>query len=623
MPAHLHWLPEPPPQWTENLAAAKNEAAGPGQWELLIRLANYRLDFVQTGRLDRTLRKLSGAVSEIPGTKSLRVALLGSSTVTHLVPGIRVGALRRGIRATVYEGGYGQYRQELTDHSSGLHQFRPNVVLFALDARHLLGSEEATVDRAAENLAACWQLARESFGCTVIQQTILPVLSPFLGNNEHRLPDSPHWKIQELNFRLRGLAAASGVHLLAIDKYAELDGVKEWHDPAFWNRAKQEVHVRVSHIYGDLVGRLLAAEQGRSYKCLALDLDNTLWGGVIGDDGIGGILLGQGHAVGEAYVDFQRYIKELARRGVILAVCSKNDEVNARQPFKEHPEMVIREADVACFVANWDDKASNLRRIAATLNIGLDSIVFVDDNPFERNLVRAELPMVAVPELPEDPSFYASCLSQTGYFEALHITDEDHDRVRQYRENAERDQLRQNTTDMAGYLTSLNMELFWKPFDPVSLSRVVQLINKTNQFNLTTRRYSAADVTGLMADSNVMTLHFRLTDRFGDNGIIAIVIGKLTSELDLLIDTWLMSCRVLGRQVEETTLDVLAAAARIRGARTLTGEYLPTAKNGMVKDHYRKLGFTLVSEKEDGSSLWALDLATYEERASAVRVLQA
>jgi FkbH-like protein len=367
----------------------------------------------------------------------------------------------------------------------------------------------------------------------------------------------------------------------------------------------------------------MAAEQGRSYKCIALDLDNTLWDGVIGDDGLSGIGLGQGHAVGEAYVEFQRYLQNLGKRGVILAVCSKNDEVNARLPFQQHPDMVLREADISCFVANWSDKAANLRHIASTLNIGVDSIVFVDDNPFERNLVREALPSVAAPELPQDPSAYVSCLSEAGYFEALSLTDEDLVRVEQYRANADREQVRQSSTDMAGYLQALNMELTWNKVDGISLPRVVQLINKTNQFNLTTKRYSESDVRALIDDQNAVSLHLRLTDRFGDNGIIAVVIAKLVADGGLLIDSWLMSCRVLGRQVEETTLNLLAGQAKTLGAWKLIGEYIPTPKNGIVKEHYAKLGFVPTGNQPDGSSQWTLDLNNYDERPSPIRVLKA
>ena len=231
------------------------------------------------------------------------------------------------------------------------------------------------------------------------------------------------------------------MQVLSVDSRVQMDGVREWHDPVLWHRAKQEIHPGVSHVYGDLLGRMLAASQGRSSKCLVLDLDNTLWGGAIGDDGLDGILLGQGSAVGEAYVAFQRYVRELSRRGVILAICSKNDASNALAPFERHPEMVLHRDDFACIVANWEDKASNLRHIAKTLDIGLDALVFVDDNPAERELVRQELPMVQTPELPEDPSHYVSCLSDAGYFEALSVTAEDRDHTQQYRAHAEVQQL--------------------------------------------------------------------------------------------------------------------------------------------------------------------------------------
>ncbi|MEJ1964029.1 MAG: HAD-IIIC family phosphatase [Gammaproteobacteria bacterium] len=342
-----------------------------------------------------------------------------------------------------------------------------------------------------------------------------------------------------------------------------------------------------------------------------LDLDNTLWGGVIGDDGLEGIRLGQGSAVGEAYLEFQHYVRDLGRRGIILAVCSKNDIENARSPFEKHPEMVLKSEHIACFVANWSDKAGNLRSIAEQLNIGLDSLVFADDNPFERNIVRRELPQVAVPELPEDPALYGRAIADAGYFEALRITPEDFERGGQYRANVAREQLKASHTDVEGYLRSLNMEMRWQPFDRVGLQRVVQLINKTNQFNLTTRRYTEGDVVAVMEDPRALTLQIRLLDQFGDNGIIGIVIGKPEGD-SIRLDTWLMSCRVLGRQVEEATLNLVAAEAQRLGVRQLIGEYLPSKKNGMVREHYRKLRFRPASEAADGATQWELPLSEFE-----------
>jgi FkbH-like protein len=373
--------------------------------------------------------------------------------------------------------------------------------------------------------------------------------------------------------------------------------------------------------YGDLVARLLAARAGRSYKCLVLDLDNTLWGGVIGDDGLNGIVLGQGSPLGEGFVAVQEYAKDLARRGIILAVCSKNDEANALEPFEKHPEMVLKRNDIASFRANWDDKASNIRAVAEELNIGLDSLVFLDDNPFERNLIRAHLPMVAVPEVPDDdPALVPRVLADAGYFESTGITDDDRQRAAQYQENRAREELRGAATDLEGYLRALDMRMIWSRFDTVGLQRVVQLINKTNQFNLTTRRHTEADVEAIMADRASFGLQLRLLDRFGDNGIIAVVIGRMTEPGAVTIDTWLMSCRVLGRGVETTTLNLVVEQARALGATRLIGEYVPTKKNGMVRDHYSRLGFSVVSQTPEGASIAVLDLAGFTPAASFITV---
>ncbi len=609
-PLQLAWLPEHL-NWNAQLDRARQMEPARAIKELVV-LANHRVDFIQTARLDRALLRIPSAerVSASSATP-IRLAVLGSSTLSHLIPAVRIGALRRGIHVDIYEAPYGMYRQELADRTSGLHDFKPDVVLLALDAYHLNGREGATWEEGLRAMEDCWSMTKRSLGAVVVQQTVLPVFHTLLGNNEHRHARSAQSSVWRLNHQLRDLADAQGVHLLAVDTLAAADGVNAWHDEALWHRSKQEIHPRVSHIYGDHVGRLLAAIRGRSRKCLVLDLDNTLWGGVIGDDGLAGIAIGQGSAVGEAHLSFQRYVRALAGRGVVLAVCSKNDEATALEAFDKHPEMLLGLQDIACFVANWDDKASNLRRIAQRLNIGVDSLVFADDNPFERNLVRQELPEVAVPELPEDPAGFAACIAAAGYFESLSVTTEDEARTAQYKANAEREQLRESVTDMGAYLASLKMELQYKRFDRIGLPRIVQLINKTNQFNLTTRRYTEPEVESLLIDASVLHLQFRLLDRFGDNGIIAVVIGRLNEGREMLLDTWLMSCRVLGRHVEAATLNVLAARARQMGASALVGVFRPSAKNGMVKDHYLKLGFE-PADAVDGETTWRLSLTTYD-----------
>jgi FkbH-like protein len=624
----LHWLPTHP-DWRQRLRAIPSDPAT--AWDNGVALANSRLNFVLTNALDETIRKIFPEGPEALPTKKVRLAVLGSSTLAHLLPAIRVAGLRRGIWIDTYENDYGQYLQELTDPDSELHAFRPTAVLVALDAYHLTAGVTATMepqdaDAALEEMQdrikETWRQARAAFKCPILQQAVLPLHRPVLGGNEHRLPGSKAWFVTRLNQAIRAIAEQEGVDLLAIDDRTAIDGAAKWHDTALWHRSKQEVSPTIAPLYGDLVGRWVAARQGRSYKCLVIDLDNTMWGGVIGDDGLEGIVLGQGSPLGEAYTAFQEYARELSRRGIILAVCSKNDEANALEPFEKHPEMVLKRGDIACFVANWDNKADNIRAIAAELNIGIDSLVFIDDNPFERNLIRQELPMVAVPEVSDDPTGYPIALADAGYFEGLSITDEDRERTAQYQGNREREALKASVTDLPAYLRGLEMELITRRFDKIGMQRIVQLINKSNQFNLTTKRYTEEDIVSVMADPEAFGLQLRLTDRFGDNGIIAIIIGRLRANKDLYIDTWLMSCRVLGRQVEPTTLNLICQEALKLGARRVVGEYIPTKKNGMVKEHYARLGFTVMETDPSGGNVNILDLGSFTPAETFIHVVE-
>lgn len=624
----LHWLPTYS-DWRPRLRALPADPAG--AWDKAVALANARLNFVLSNALDEMVRRVLPTGPETLPTKKVRLAVLGSSTLAHLLPAIRVAGLRRGIWIDTYENDYGQYLQELSDPGSPLHDSAPNAVLVALDAYHLTAgitsgmdveSADAHLTEMRDRIKEVWRLAREAFRCPIIQQAALPLHLSVLGNNEHRLPGSRAWFVSRLNTAIRAMAEEEGVDVLAIDDRAARDGIGKWHDTALWHRSKQEVSPTAGPMYGDLVGRWLAAKQGRSYKCLVLDLDNTVWGGVIGDDGLEGIALGQGSPLGEAYTAFQEYARELSRRGVILAVCSKNDEANALEPFEKHPEMVLKRGDIASFVANWSNKADNIRQIARELNIGLDSLCFIDDNPFERDLVRQELPMVAVPEVSDDPTGYPVALSDAGYFEGLAVTEEDRERTTQYQGNKAREALKAAVTDLPSYLRGLEMELVWRRFDKIGQQRIVQLINKSNQFNLTTKRYTDEDVLAVMADPTAFGLQLRLTDRFGDNGIIAIIIGRLQPNKDLYIDTWLMSCRVLGRQVEPTTLNLIARQAIAMGAKRLVGAYIPTKKNGMVKDHYARLGFTVMETDDAGGSRNILDLAAFTPAETFIHVTE-
>ncbi len=408
--------------------------------------------------------------------------------------------------------------------------------------------------------------------------------------------------------------------IVDIAQVAASVGLAAWHDARLWHGAKMPFAPDATPLYADHVCRVIGAARGKSRKCLVLDLDNTLWGGVIGDDGLEGIVLGNGNGVGEAHVAIQRLALDLRERGIILAVCSKNEEANALLPFKEHAEMLLREPHIACFVANWNDKAGNLRDIAATLNIGTDALVFLDDNPAEREIVRRELPEVAVPEVGADPADYPAMIARAGYFEAVSFSDEDRARAEMYRANAERRTAQSSVTNLAEYLASLDMTMTALPFDAVGRARISQLVNKSNQFNVTTRRYGENDIEAFEHDPDKFTLQVRLEDKFGDNGMISVIIFDKGADA-WRCDTWLMSCRVLGRGVEQAVLNEVAAAARAEGARALEASYIPTKKNGLVKDLFDKLGFAKAAEEADGTTHWALDLASYVPADLPIRIV--
>ena len=624
----MSWLPIAS-DFRGDLHAALETAKLTDRLEKLVSLAIYRIGFLETIQLDRAFGQLG--LKEAPGFLPIRLAVLASSTVDHLSPAIRVAGLRRRLLIDVHSGAYGQYRQDLFDPTSSLHQFAPQTILFSLTAREAIADVPlaATVAEVDESIArfmgelrSLWRRAREIFSATIIQQTFIDVTEPLFGNYDRFVPGAPAQVVTRLNDRLCEAAAQDGVLLLDVARASERDGIDAWFDAGRWLQGKLEIAPQAAPLYGDLVARILAAERGLSKKCLVLDLDNTLWGGVIGDDGLEGIVLGEGSAAGEAHLALQRYAKQLKERGVILAVCSKNDAGIAEAVFQKHPEMLLRRSDMAAFVANWEDKAENLRAIAARLNIGIDSLVFVDDNPVERARIRQNLPMIAVPELPEDAAGYVRCLADAGYFEAVAFTSEDRHRAEQYAANAEREALQESAQSMDEFLRGLKMSIMFGPFTNVDHTRVVQLINKTNQFNTTTRRYTSEEIANLTKQPNALTLQFRLLDRFGDNGLVsAMILRPSSGQEDVLeIDNWVMSCRVFGRQLEFEAMNIAVESARQRGARALIADYIATSKNKVISGLYPSLGFVAVNETAptNGATRWFLDLANYVVRDSQI-----
>jgi FkbH-like protein len=618
-PFGLPWLLPAPADFRTRLKAIR--AAAPFDPAALRALVQTALDATQ---LEQASRVVTARRDDLTGTglRPLRLAIVATHTAKGIAYALPAAGLRHSLLLDVDLADYGQAAQQLLDPASTLAQGRPDAVLLALDAQALglarpcldAVEAEATVTRALDYVAALRAGARTHAGAAVIVQTLVPPVESLFGSFDGQLAGTVPWLIDSFNTRLRQAVTGSGDLLLDTAFLAATIGLAQWHDARLWHDAKLPFALDAVPLYVDRLCALLAAFRGLARKCLVLDLDNTLWGGIIGDDGIDGILLGQGTGTGEAHLAVQAFALDLRARGVVLAVCSKNEDAAARLPFagtdRGHSEMLLREEHIAVFLANWTDKAQNLRAIAATLNIGTDALVFLDDNPAERAQVRRELPEVAVPEVGSDPADFVRILGQAGYFEAVAFGDEDRGRAAMYNANAERAAVLGKVSNLADYHASLEMVCTIAPFDEAGRARIAQLANKSNQFNLTTRRYSEADVAALAADPTRFTMQVRLADRFGDNGMISVVVFERAGE-EWHCETWLMSCRVLGRRVEEAVLAHVAAAAHAAGATRLVGTYIPSPKNAMVREHFGKLGFTRTAEHADGGSDWTLDLTRY------------
>jgi FkbH-like protein len=607
----LEWLPKPPSDFKERCLALK-ESSAPGRG--LRALATHALTENQLERLARVIIALRTDGHDLQPLTPFRLGLLGNGTLDFIESALVASAARHGLALECVRSSYDQVLQEALDPQSRINRAGPDAVLVALDYRALpLRACPGDRDAAASCVAATEQQLdairrgiRGHSGAVTIFQTIVAPPEPLFGSFDRVLTGTLRGLIDEVNRAVvRGAAETSDV-LFDVAALAEMVGSAEWFSPAQWNMAKLPFSSALVPLYADHAARLFAAIRGKSRRCLILDLDNTVWGGVIGDDGVDGIRIAQGDTVGEAYLSLQQMVLALRARGVVIAVSSKNEDETARLPFRHHPEMLLREEHIAVFQANWKDKASNIAAIAETLSLGLDSMVFLDDNPVERGLVRETLPDVAVPELPEDPALYARALSAAGYFDTIAFSAEDRGRSAFYEGNARRVALQAEVADVDAYLRSLQMEITFRPFDEVGRTRIAQLINKSNQFNLTTRRYSEAEVAATERDPDCFTLQVRLSDSIGDNGMISVVICRRTAPDTWEIDTWLMSCRVLGRRVQEMVLREIGHHAETAGVARVIGRYVPTERNMIVRDHYQKLGFTKTGADLRGATRWEL-----------------
>jgi FkbH-like protein len=610
--AELQWLPRPPKDYPERLKSL-GSSTGPLGNELRA-LASNGLDLNQLTRLANAIGRLRADGKSLSPLIPFRLAVLSNSTIDMMVPALVASSARHGVALEVIQPSYDQVAQEALKPDSKVNSSRPDAVLFSLDYRGLplklsFGDREAastTVQGALDYLKTLRDGIKSVSNAICIFQTLAPPPETLFGSLDLGLPGTMRNLISGINCELAAFVLGSGDVLLDVAALAETVGLADWHNPNLWNMAKLAFSDELIPIYTDHVARTIAAIRGKSRKVLVLDLDDTIWGGVIGDDGIEGIRVAEGDAVGEAHRAVQRQALDLRQRGIVLAVSSKNTDEIARAPFEKHPEMLLKLEHIAVFQANWNDKATNLKAIAEELSLGLDSMVFLDDNPAERGLVRSLVPEVAVPELPEDPAYYARTLAAAGYFEAVAFAPEDLKRAAFYQDNAKRANLQKQAGGVDAYLASLDMTISFQPFDTTGRARIVQLINKSNQYNLTTRRYTNPEVRAAEEDPGIFTLQVRLEDIFGDNGMISVVICRPANAGVWDIDTWLMSCRVLGRKVEHMVLREILEHARKAGIRKLTGTYLPTGRNEIVANHYAGLGFVKVDEDVFGTTRWEL-----------------
>ena len=569
-----------------------------------------------------TFKELKKAAKKEIDAKEIKLAVMGNCATQFFSTSVCGYAKLRGLNLKVLDTDYNQIDAQLLDASSEVYAFEPDNILIWLATDKLyedfldmpLGMRSKFADMTMEKLTHYWDLVVKNCGARILQPNFTEIDDKALGQYSAKVDSSFVFQIRKLNYLLEeAMANRKDIYPVDFLSVQIRNGQKSFYDAPLYYNAKMTISLDVLPEVAKAVTDVLSAMEGKIKKCVVMDLDNTLWGGVIGDDGLGGIQIGE-LGKGHAYWNLQRWLKQLKECGIILAVCSKNNEDTAKEPFEKHEEMVLRLSDISVFVANWNDKASNIRLIRETLNIGMDSMVFIDDNPFERNLVKEMIPEIEVPDLPEDPALYLEYLQEQNYFDTVSFTGESADRTKQYQAEYERRQLQMSFESIDDYLKSLEMVGEAKPFEPVRYARIAQLTQRSNQFNLRTVRYTEDEIERIANDEKYITLYYTLKDKFGDHGLVSVVIMEKVSETEVFVDTWLMSCRVLKRGMEEFIVNGMIRAAKEHGFKTVRAEYLPTPKNSMVKDIYKTMGFT-----ELGDGKYTVDTDAYKEMPNYIK----
>jgi FkbH-like protein len=555
------------------------------------------------------------------GKQKLKLALLGDTATQFFAQALRGEGFDEGLDLDVFDADFNQIDRQIFDNNSELYAHKPDIVVIFHSTHKLLAkynklSPEQQLTLADERLneiKTFTSLISEQLKAKIVYLNYPEIDDAVFGNYANKVESSFLFQVRKLNYELMNFAARATCFFVCDMAAIQNElGKKTLFQPVMYVNTEMVVSVDAVPLVAKKMVDIVKSFCGKIKKCLVLDLDNTLWGGVVGDDGLENIQLGT-LGIGKAFTEFQYWIKKLKNRGIILTVCSKNTENIAKEPFEKHPDMVLHLDDFAVFMANWDNKADNIKKIQQILNIGFDSMVFLDDNPFERNMVRENIPNICVPELPNDPAEYLEYLYQLNLFETSTYSNLDSERNKQYQVEAQRTLAHATFTDENDFLKSLNMVSKVEAFDKFNTPRVAQLAQRSNQFNLRTVRYTEDDVKRLADDINAEAFTFTLEDKFGDNGLIAVVVLKKESENSLFIDNWFMSCRVLKRGMENFILNTIVDFAKKNGFLKLVGEYLPTEKNVMVKDHYEKLGFVA------NGNLWQLNVADYNDRNNFIK----
>ena len=559
------------------------------------------------------LKKESKEREEPLESSTYKVAILGGHATQFLRKALEMTARLEGFRLDVYEAEYKQIEREIIDENSALYSFAPDSVIITYSARAIrnrfykmpTNSRPNYYKELSDELAGHIGLLSSRITAKVLLFNLEEINDAVFGNYSSKTRYSFLNQIRRYNVEVMDITEGmEHVFMIDINSLFSLHGSSYSHLSSMYVTADLIYSLDMCAAISEQVIKVIQNFRGKFKKCIILDLDNITWGGIIGDDGLSGIQIGN-LGIGKAFSEFQMWVKELKERGIILAVCSKNQEEIAKEPFEKHPDMVLSLSDISVFVANWENKADNIRYIQEIVNVGFDSMVFFDDNPAEREIVKANIPEITVPDLPEDPAEYLSYTASLNLFETISFSTNDANRTQQYQEESKRKKLSHAYTDMTEFLSSLEMVSDIGEFDDFDVPRIAQLSQRSNQFNLRTIRYTEDEIKSIKNGNNHVTYSVKLKDKFGEYGLICVVLLNKKGDKELFIDTWIMSCRVLKRDVEKFVLNKIVEDGLKGGFDTLIGEYVPTEKNVLVKDHYKELGFN----KNDDN--WSLKLKDY------------